>query len=233
MDRLEEIVGSMKTACEEAGVAIVTGDTKVVEKGGADSVFITTAGVGAVRPGISLGEKNIRVGDVVIVSGSLGDHEIAVLSGREGFEFLSNIMSDCAPLNRMIGPVLNASSGVRFMRDLTRGGLAAVLNEVVQRSGLGVLLDEKKIPIHEGVRGACEILGYDPLSLANEGKVLVIAERKDEEAVLRALRDHPYGRETEVIGEVIEKPTRVLLTTQVGGTRIVDMPLADQLPRIC
>jgi len=234
LGEVEEIADSMRRAADEAGVRIVTGDTKVVERGSADRLFITTAGLGAVRRTASLSETRIVPGDRVILSGTIGDHGIAVLAAREDLGLDTGLTSDCAPLNGLVACILDASDHVRFMRDPTRGGLATTLNEIVARTGLGIQIEESGIPLREEVRIVCELLGLDPLYVANEGKVVVVVDVDDADVVLDAMRGHPLGRESALIGEVIEAPKgRVGLRTSVGGTRIVDMLTGDQLPRIC
>lgn len=231
---LERVVESMKRTAEEAGVIISTGDTKVVERGAADGLYINTAGLGIVEDGLALSQGRIRPGDKVILSGTLGDHGIAILSSREELRLESHGESDCAPLADMLLGALRACPRICFMRDPTRGGLATTLNEVVNNQDFGILLYEGSLPIKEGVRSACEILGLDPLYLANEGKAVIVCPRQDAPKVLKLLRAHHLGRQAEIIGEVVEGPAgRAIMKTQVGGTRIIDMPLADQLPRIC
>jgi hydrogenase expression/formation protein HypE len=230
------IVDSMAEAAEYAGVRIVTGDTKVVGKGKCDKLFITTSGTGVLDPGkkyISTGER-IKPGDKLILNGSLGNHAIAVLGARKQLSFTTPVSSDCAPLNHMIGEVLNNCSGVLFMRDLTRGGLGGVLNELVEIIGNDILINESSIPVDEPVRGVCEILGFDPLYLANEGKVLIISSEGMETKILDILRQNPLGKNSVIIGEVTpDKGEKVILKTASGGRRIIDMPSGVQLPRIC
>jgi hydrogenase expression/formation protein HypE len=234
MDVLRRVVSSMREAAEQAGVEIVAGDTKVVEKGGADELFINTAGVGLVPRGVDVSASNARPGDVVLLSGAIGDHGIAVLSEREGLAFKAELASDVAPLNHLVAAMLAASPGIRVLRDPTRGGLATSLKEIALQSGVGIAMDETAIPVHDAVRGACEMLGYDPLYVANEGKLLGIVPAGDEDDILTAMRNTPEGKEAAIIGEVITgSPGRVLLRTAVGGTRIVDMLAGEMLPRIC
>ncbi len=231
---LEQVVRSMQCAAEQAGVRVVTGDTKVVERGKGDKIFINTAGIGLVPEGRELSIRRIEAGDAVIVSGTLGEHGIAVLSAREGFQIESCLESDCAPLNGLIEFLLQRCDGVKFLRDPTRGGLASTLNEIAIKTGLGIGITESQLPIKEEVKVVCEFLGFDPLYVANEGKVVaVVASEKAEEAVA-VLRSHPLGKEAQIIGEVTEQPKgKVYMRTQVGGSRIVDMLTGDQLPRIC
>ena len=231
---LEIIVESMAKWAKEAGVKIVTGDTKVVGTGEADRIFINTSGVGVFQGKYRASARNIRPKDKVIISGTMGDHGIAVLSSRKGLEFETTLKSDCAPLNKMILEVLEAGAEVKFMRDPTRGGVATTLNEIVKGSGFGITLDENTLPVAEEVKGACELLGLDPLYVANEGKILFIVSPDSEEKALDCLRKNKYGVNAQVIGEVNEENIgKVCLKTRLGTTRIIDMPTAEQLPRIC
>jgi hydrogenase expression/formation protein HypE len=233
---LEIIAGSMAEEADHAGVKIVTGDTKVVGKGKCDRLFITTAGVGFIKPEfehISQG-KWISPGDSLIVSGPLGDHAIAVLGARNNLSFSSSVVSDCASLNHMIQSVLAKCNKVHFMRDLTRGGLSAVLFELAQLSGMGIAVDEAAVPVDDPVRGLCEVLGFDPFNLANEGKVLFVAGKDEKENILDILHTHPFGRKAALIGEITDvNKGEVLLNTITGGIRILDIPSGIQLPRIC
>lgn len=230
---LAKIIKSIKAASKRAGVCVVTGDTKVVEKGSCDQIFINTSGIGEVYyGGLSVG--NIMEGDRVIVSGPVGDHAISVLSRREGIEFKTKVQTDSAPLNDLISKVLKASKKVRFMRDPTRGGLAATLNEIVSAAAFGISIDEGALPIRDGVRQACELLGFDPLYLACEGRAVFIAAKKDEVRLLGIMRRHKDGRAAKTIGEISgDHKGRVYLNTSSGGRRIVEMPAGEQLPRIC
>ncbi len=232
---LERIAQSMAWAAREAGVAIVTGDTKVVERGKADGVFITTTGVGAIPPGVTLSSDRARAGDQVILSGSLGDHGVAVMSRRRNLGFETQIVSDSAALNGLVAAMLAAAApSLRLMRDPTRGGLASVLNEIAQRSGVGFLISEDAIPVKPQVAAACELLGLDPLYIANEGKLVAIVAPEGAAAVLAAMRAHPLGREAALIGAVVADDHRfVQMTTSFGGGRIVDWLAGEQLPRIC
>jgi hydrogenase expression/formation protein HypE len=238
LDDLRRIVRSVRAAAEEARVRIICGDTKVVEHGSADQIFLTTSGAGRVPPGVNLSPRNVVAGDVVLLSGTLGDHSIAVMSAREGIEFGTDVISDVQPLNDL-ARALMSSAEVRWMRDPTRGGAAGVLNELVRSAGaapglLGVELDEMSIPVTDAVRGACNILGLDPLYAANEGKLIAVVSRETSAAALRTLRKHPRGAEASIIGRLAEAPRgRVIMRTAVGGRRIVDMPTGEQLPRIC
>jgi hydrogenase expression/formation protein HypE len=234
METLQRVVASMKAAAEEAGVQIVAGDTKVVQKGKADGLYITTAGVGLIRPNLTIGGAQAKVSDVILLSGSIGDHGIAVLDARGELGFQSTVQSDVAPLNHLIEAMLNASRQVHVLRDPTRGGLATTLNEIATQSNVGILLREETIPVRPEVNAACEMLGFDPLYIANEGKLVAIVAREEAESVLNAMRSTRYGEEAVIIGEVIDEPRgRVLLKTTLGSTRIVDMLAGEMLPRIC
>jgi hydrogenase expression/formation protein HypE len=234
LDDLRRVVASMRAACAEAGVAIVTGDTKVVDRGKGDGVFITTAGVGLVPEGRSLSIHAARPGDSVLVSGTLGDHGIAIMSVREGLEFETVLESDSAPLNGLAEVILEACPETRCMRDPTRGGLASSLNELADASGVGVTLDEAAIPLRPEVKAACEMLGLDPLYVANEGKLVAVVPASDAERVLGAMRAHPLGRDATRIGTIVaEHPGMVILRSRVGGERVVALLSGEQLPRIC
>ena len=234
LSTMRAVVRSMREAAAEAGVHIVTGDTKVVEGGAADGLFVNTAGLGVVPPGVEIGGGRAQVGDAVILSGSIGDHGIAVLSQREGLEFDSPVASDVAPLNRLVAAMLAASRNVHVLRDPTRGGLATTLNEIAGQSGVAVHIEEGNIPLKDGVWAACEMLGFDPLHVANEGKLVAMVAPQDAEAVLAAMRATRYGEEAAIIGEVAAEPTgKVLMRTNIGGTRIVHMLVGEMLPRIC
>jgi hydrogenase expression/formation protein HypE len=231
---LERIMSSVRDAAEEASIRIVTGDTKVVEHGAADQIFITTAGIGWIRKGVHLSGSHARPGDKVILSGYMGDHEIAVLSQREGFQFQGDLKSDCAPLNGLVRSMLDVCPSIRCLRDPTRGGLATTLNEIASRSKVGITLEEGVIPVRESVRGTCELLGLDPLYLANEGKLIAICPSQEAEKILEAMRAHPLGKHAEIIGRVTEEnPKRVILHTLIGGHRVLDMLTGTQYPRIC
>ncbi|MFH1778923.1 MAG: hydrogenase expression/formation protein HypE [Candidatus Omnitrophota bacterium] len=234
LSTLKAIVQSMKGAAKVAGVRVVTGDTKVVEKGKVDSIFINTSGIGIIEGNVKLGINRIKFGDVVIINGFIGEHEIAVLSRRGGFDFKTDIKSDCAPLNGLISNILKSSADIKFMRDPTRGGLATVLNEIVEGSNFGIELNEKDLPISEGVQAACELLGFEPIYLANEGKVVVIVGDDDAKRVLNIMRRHPLGKNAKIVGEVVRVPRgKVILNTKVGGRRLIEMLAGEQLPRIC
>lgn len=234
IELLNKIISSIHATAEEAGVKIVTGDTKVVEHGATDQLFINTAGIGWIKDGVNLSGKNAKPGDGILLSGYLGDHEMAVLSEREGFRFQEELKSDCAPLNDLVGKMLQVCPEIRCLRDPTRGGLATTLNEIASMSDVGMLVEESKIPIRESVRGISELLGLDPLYLANEGKLIAICPPEAENSLLKVMRGHPLGREAQVIGRVTEENRkRVILHTLIGGHRILDMLTGSQYPRIC
>jgi hydrogenase expression/formation protein HypE len=234
METLRRVVASLERAAREAGVAVVTGDTKVVERGKADGLFIITTGIGLVPDGVRLSASQAKPGDCVLLSGSIGEHGIAVLAEREGIEFECPVTSDSAPLDTLVRAMLDVTPAIRCLRDPTRGGLSSALNEIAAQSRVGIHLDERQIPICEEVKGACELLGFDPLYVANEGKLVAIVDRTAAEALLAAMRAHPLGREARMIGTVMEgDPGVVTMRTVLGSTRIVDMLAGDQLPRIC
>lgn len=231
---LERVARSMGRAAQEAGVAIVTGDTKVVERGAADRMFVNTTGVGVIPAGVEIGAHRAQPGDVVIVNGTLGDHGVAILIARNDLALAADVRSDCAALHGLVAAMLDACPDLHCLRDATRGGVATVLNETASASRVGIRLRESALPIAEPVRGACEILGLDPLYLANEGKLVAIVPRAAGDAVLAAMRAHPTGREAAIVGEVIDGPAgAVVLQTAFGGERMVDMLVGEQLPRIC
>jgi hydrogenase expression/formation protein HypE len=231
---LKKILGSIKKAAGEADVKIVTGDTKVVNKGSADKLFINTAGVGIVPEGVDISASNAKPGDKIILSGTIGDHGIAVLSKREGLKFETPVPSDCAPLQGLVADMLKASKNIRCLRDPTRGGLATTLNDFAEKSSVGIKIEEEKIPLAKAVLGACEMLGLDPLYIANEGKLAAVVPAKDAAVVLAAMRKNKYGKNAAIIGEVTaEHPRRVVMQTALGASRIVDMPIGELLPRIC
>jgi hydrogenase expression/formation protein HypE len=230
---LERITQSMAKAASEAGVSIVTGDTKVVNHGSADKLFITTAGVGVVPDGVSISASNARPGDVVIVSGTIGDHGMAVWSTREGLEFEGHLESDTAPLNRLVDAMTRAGD-VHVLRDPTRGGLGTSLCEIAGSSSVGIELEARAVPVREEVRAACEILGMDPLFVANEGKLVAMVAESSADAVLAAMRSLPEGRGACRIGRVVAEHSGVVIfKTEIGGSRVIDVPFAEQLPRIC
>ncbi len=235
MEDLWRVVQSMQAAAQEVGVSIITGDTKVVDRGKGDGVFINTTGIGLIPTGVHVSPLRAQAGDVVLVSGAIADHGIAIMSVREGLEFETAIKSDSAPLSDMVAAVLEAAGErVHVLRDPTRGGVASALNEIAQKAGVGVQLTEQSLPIQDEVRGACEILGFDPLYVANEGKCIAIVARDVADAVLAAMRAHPYGQNAAIIGEIVDDhPGRVFLRSRIGGMRVVDMISGEQLPRIC
>jgi hydrogenase expression/formation protein HypE len=238
MEELRRVVNSLRQAAADAGVYIVTGDTKVVEKGKGDGLFINTTGIGVVPEGVDFSADRARPGDKVILSGSIGDHGIAILAQREGLEFETQIESDSAALHTLVAAILGATSknpsAIRCMRDPTRGGVSSTLNEIAERSRVGIEILESSLPIHEQVQGACELLGLDPLYVANEGKLIAIVAPEIADAVLQAVKSHPLGVEARIIGTVKkENPGLVTMRTPLGTTRVVDMLAGDQLPRIC
>jgi hydrogenase expression/formation protein HypE len=231
---LQRIVASMRAACEEASVSLVTGDTKVVDRGKGDQIFITTTGIGLVPEGRALSIASARPGDAVLVSGTLGDHGIAIMSVREGIEFETVLESDCAPLTSLVRAMLEVAPSIRCMRDPTRGGLSSALNELAVASRVGVELDESAIPLRPAVRGACEMLGLDPLYVACEGKLVAVVPAADADRLLAAMRAHPLGKDAAIVGRVVaDHPGLVTLRTLVGGERVVAMLAGEQLPRIC
>jgi hydrogenase expression/formation protein HypE len=234
LEILSRVVASMQTAAAEAGVQIVAGDTKVVQRGKADSLYINTAGVGFIPDGVQIGGAQAQAGDVVILSGPIGDHGIAVLEARGELGFETAIASDTAPLNHLVAAMLAVSDQIHVLRDPTRGGVASALNEIARQSQVGILLNEKAIPVRPAVQAACEMLGFDPLYIANEGKLLALVGREDADKVLATMRSTRYGEEAVIIGEVqAEPPGRVLMKTAIGSTRIVDLLMGEMLPRIC
>jgi len=234
LSSLQTIVASMQKTAGEAGVKIVTGDTKVVNRGGADGIFINTAGIGLIPEGVNISGRYARPGDRVLLSGSVGDHGVAILSSREGLQFSTTLKSDCAPLNELVAGMLEVSKKIRCLRDPTRGGLSSTLNELARQSGAGIWVEEDRIPIKEEVQGACELLGFDPLILANEGKVVAVVAEEVAEIILQRMKAHPLGRDAAIIGEVREEPRgKVILRTRIGLTRIMDMMVGEPLPRIC
>ncbi len=232
---LDRIVASMAAAAKAAGVPIVTGDTKVVERGKGDGVFITTTGVGVVPPGLEISGDRARPGDAILINGSIGDHGVAVLSKRENLDFETELLSDSAALHDLVGHLVSAVDGnIHCLRDPTRGGLATTLNEIAGQAGVGMVLKEQALPIKQEVLGACELLGLDPLYVANEGKMVVICPAEQAETALKALRAHPLGRDGAIIGQVREDAHGfVRMQTRLGGERIVDWLAGEQLPRIC
>lgn len=231
---LERIVISMARAAHEAGVQIIAGDTKVVERGKGDGLFITTTGVGVVPENINISGDRARPGDLILINGPIGDHGIAILSQRENLAFDTVIESDSAALNGLVTAMVSAVPNIHCLRDPTRGGLATTLNELARQSGVGMWINESAIPVRPQVRAACELLGLDPLYIANEGKLIAICAREDAEALLAAMREHPLGREAAVIGKVVESQHQMVqMETELGGQRVVDWLMGEPLPRIC
>ncbi|MCE5261916.1 MAG: hydrogenase expression/formation protein HypE [Deltaproteobacteria bacterium] len=234
MAELERIVRSLSEAAKRAGVAVVTGDTKVVPRGAVDGLFINTSGIGIIRYGSVISARSIRPGDAVLVSGPTGDHGAAILSARAELGFRSEIQSDSAPLNGLVERILATSPNIHCMRDATRGGLGAILAEIAGQSGMRIIVQESAIPIREEVRGICEIFGFDPLFLANEGRMALFCPEAEGERVLRTMRDHELGREAAIIGSVCEhRRGGLVLETLIGGSREVDLPTGELVPRIC
>ncbi len=234
MEDFWRIVQSMRAAADEAGVQLVTGDTKVVDRGKADKIFINTAGIGSVREGVKIHPARATPGDKIIISGQIAVHGIAIMSVREGLEFETEIASDTAALNGLVHDLLDACLDVHVLRDPTRGGVTSAVTEIAQSAGVGIVLQEASVPISEEVKGACEILGLDPLYVANEGKLIAIVPAAEADAALAAMKKHPLGKESAIIGEVVsDHPGFVTMTTRVGGMRVVDMLSGEQLPRIC
>jgi hydrogenase expression/formation protein HypE len=231
---LRRVLASVKRAADRAGVSVVTGDTKVVGRGSADKIFVNTAGIGAPRADARLGSAYVRPGDAILLSGTIGDHGVAILSLREGLELDGDLASDTAPLHELAATILDAAPDVHAMRDPTRGGLAATLVEIATRRGLGVEIDEPRIPVKDAVRGACEILGLDPMLVANEGKLVAFVPEASAARALDAMRAHPLGRDAACIGRITSThPGVVVVTTPIGGARVLDLPFAEALPRIC
>ena len=231
---LEKITQSMREVSENEKVKIVTGDVKVVEKNSADKIFINTSGIGLKDNKINLSKKRINSGDKLIINGSIGEHGVAILTARGDFDFQNKIASDCAPLTDLILKIIKKSKNIKFMRDPTRGGLATTLNEIVNQMDFGISINEQDIPIKEEVRSVCELLGFDSLYVANEGKVVVVVSSEDAGLVLNEMLKHPLGKDSKIIGEIINNPKqKVIMKTRIKGTRIVDMLVGDQLPRIC
>jgi hydrogenase expression/formation protein HypE len=231
---LQRVMASVARTAGEAGVKVVTGDTKVVNRGSADKLFINTAGIGTIPEGVDISGSRAKPGDRVILSGAIGEHGIAVMSQREGLQFAVPIESDCAPLSQLVAAMLQASKRIHCLRDPTRGGLASTLNEIARQSGVGIRIEEDSIPVQDAVRAACELLGLDPLYVANEGKLVAVVPRSGAERVLARMRHNQYGGRSAIIGEVVaEHPGRVVMTTRLGASRIVDMLVGELLPRIC
>jgi hydrogenase expression/formation protein HypE len=234
LEELEKILLAMKNAAASANVMVVTGDTKVVNKGKADKIFINTSGIGIIEKPVNISANNLKVGDKIIISGAIGEHGIAVMAKREGLEFEKEIKSDTAPLNSLVVDMLSASQDIHALRDPTRGGLATILKEFAITSNVGIVIHEEKIPVKDEVSGACEILGLDPLFVANEGRLIAAVSPESSEIVLKVMRKNKYGKDADVIGEVVaEHKGTVILKTRIGGKRIIDMLMGEQLPRIC
>jgi hydrogenase expression/formation protein HypE len=234
LETLRRVTASMRRMAERAGVSIVTGDTKVVERGAADKLFINTSGIGVIPAGITISAAAARPGDAVILSGALGEHGVAILIARNQLALDADVESDCRPLHELVAAILRACPSTRCLRDATRGGIATVLNEFASSSGVGIRIRENALPMHETVRGACEILGLDPLYLANEGKLVAVVPGQDADRALAAMRADPAGADAAIIGEVTRDPNgMVVMQTAFGGERIVDMLVGEQLPRIC
>jgi len=234
LSELELIVQSIKASAEEAEVMIITGDTKVVNQGQADKLFINTSGIGIVPDEVNISGANAKSGDSVILSGTVGDHGIAVMSQREGLKFSVPMESDCAPLNRLVAQMLEASTKIHCLRDPTRGGLATTLNEFAMQSNVGITIEEDKIPVAEGVRAACELLGFDPIYVANEGKLVAIVDPDDADKILAKMRENSYGGNAAIIGKITDDYAgKVIMKTKLGSSRIVDMLSGELLPRIC
>ncbi len=234
MDDLWRIVVSMQSAARRAGVVLVTGDTKVVDRGKGDGIFINTSGIGRISPGVTIHPRRATPGDRILLSGRIADHGIAILSVREGLTFETELRSDTAPLNGLVGAMLEACPDIHVMRDPTRGGVAGVLNEIADEAGVGIRIVQESIPVGDQVRGACEMLGLDPLYVANEGKLLAFVPPDYADRVLSAMHRHEHGREAAIVGEVVaDHPGVVTMRTTVGGPRVVDMIAGEQLPRIC
>jgi hydrogenase expression/formation protein HypE len=233
MDDLRRVVDSMSRAARAAQVAVVTGDTKVVNKGCADKIFITTAGVGLVPAGIQISAVRARAGDAILLSGTIGDHGMAVMAQREGLDFEGELVSDTRPLHNLVAAMI-AAGEVHALRDPTRGGLAASLCEIAKTSATGIEIDARAVPVRENVRGACEVLGLDPLFVANEGKLLAFVAAADAPRILAAMRALPEGEDAALIGHVTgQHPAMTIVTTEIGGSRVLDLPFNEQLPRIC
>jgi len=234
LDELDRIVQSIKASTEEAEVIIITGDTKVVNRGQADKLFINTSGIGIIPEGVNISGANAKAGDEVILSGTIGDHGIAIMSQREGLKFSVSVESDCAPLNKLVAQMLEASTNIHCLRDPTRGGLASTLNEFAKQSNVGIIVEEDRIPVAEGVRAACELLGFDPMHVANEGKLVAVVEADDADRILAKMKENSYGRNAAIIGKITsEYAGKVVMKTNLGSSRIVDMLSGELLPRIC
>ena len=234
MATLGALAERMAAAARQAGVQVVTGDTKVVDKGHGDGVYINTSGIGLIPDGVDIAPQNARPGDAILISGTIGDHGMAIMSVREGLEFESVIQSDSAPLNHLVAAMLETTNAIHVLRDPTRGGVASSLNEIAKSAGVGMALDERALPVKPEVAAACELLGMDPMFVANEGKLIAIAPAEDAEALLETMRRHPFGKDAAIIGQVVDAhPGMVVAKTGIGGTRVITMQIGEQLPRIC
>jgi hydrogenase expression/formation protein HypE len=234
METLGRVSASMAHACKQAGVQIAAGDTKVVNKGHGDGVYINTSGIGLIPAGVDIAPQNAKPGDAILISGTLGDHGMAIMSVREGLGFESQIQSDTAPLNGMVAEILAASKEVHCLRDATRGGLSAVLNELAVASNVGIEFEEEKVPVRPAVNAACEMLGLDPFYIANEGKLVAFVPEAQADEVLAVIKNNEYGKDAAMIGRVVEThPGMVVAKTAIGSTRVVDLPAGELLPRIC
>ncbi|OQY00567.1 MAG: hydrogenase expression/formation protein HypE [Desulfobacteraceae bacterium 4572_130] len=231
---LEKILKTMAKAANKAGVKIVTGDTKVVPRGNADKIFINTSGIGIIPEKVNVSGDNAKVGDKIIISGTIADHGITIISSRKGLEFDSDIKTDSASLNKMVKDMLAISNNVHVLRDPTRGGLGTTLNEIAFQSNVGIRINEEFLPINKQVLGICELLGFDPIYIANEGKLLAFVSCDDADKILKVIRQNEFGKHAAIIGEVVcDNPGKVFLNTTIGGTRIIDMMIGEQVPRIC
>jgi hydrogenase expression/formation protein HypE len=231
---LEKIINDMGTAAQKADITVVTGDTKVVPKGAVDRIFINTSGIGLIPHSVNVASPNAKAGDRIILSGTIADHGITILTRREGLTFESDLTSDTAPLNHLVKQMFAASNNIHVLRDPTRGGVGTALNEIAEKSQIGIKIYEDKIPLKKEVAAACELLGFDPLYLANEGKLLAFVSAEDADAVLAAIAANPFGKDATVIGEVVaDHAGKVFMETRIGGKRILDMLVGEQLPRIC
>lgn len=234
IDNLRKIIKSIASTAKAAGVFVATGDMKVVEKGGADKIFLNTSGIGSVSAGVDVSSHNAKAGDVVIINGHIADHGVSILCEREGLEFELPVKSDCAPLAGLVQHILSVTKKVHCMKDPTRGGIAAALNEVASSSGVCIEIDESAIPVRRTTLAACEMLGLDPLVVANEGKIVAVCPERTASSVIKAMRSHRYGRASKIIGRVVGKgKPEVVMKTIIGGSRNVDMPYGELLPRIC
>lgn len=234
LELLGRITTSLANACRESGVELVAGDTKVVNKGHGDGLYINTTGIGVIPAGVNIAPNQAKGGDIVLVNGTLGDHGMAIMSVREGLAFETEIKSDTSPLNGLVGEMLEVTKAIHCLRDATRGGLAAALNELAGSSHVGIVIEEEQIPIRQDVQSACEMLGLDPIYTANEGKLVAIVPADKSDEILQVMQAHPLGKEARMIGKVVaEHPGHVVAKTRIGGTRVIDLPAGELLPRIC